>query len=85
MRGMIGPITLILSEDRLVEITETTRSEMRWEDMKGLDVSVDYTFIFVTGLSAAIVPRLGFDSDNEYEAVRDYAIARLKDQTDPQR
>jgi hypothetical protein len=76
-RGMIGPITLILSDDRLVEITETTRSEVRWEDMKGIDVVDDYTFIFVTGLTAAIIPRHGFEFGEDYEAVRDFARSKL--------
>lgn len=33
MRGITGPITLILSDESLVVITETTRAEVKWEKM----------------------------------------------------
>ncbi|WP_420841886.1 YcxB family protein [Fimbriiglobus ruber] len=75
-RGIVGPITLILTDDSLTEITEITRSEARWQNIQRVDVSGDYTFIYVNSSSAAILPRHGFDSGEEYEAVRDFALAR---------
>ena len=75
-RGVIGRITLVFTEETMVEITETTRSEVRWRDIKGVEVAGDYTFIFVTGLSAAILPRKGFDCDEDYDAVCEFALNR---------
>ena len=75
--GAIGRTTLVLTNESFVEITETTRTEVRWEDIHGVDEAGDYTFIFVTGLSAAIVPRNGFCDAAEYQMVRELVLARI--------
>ena len=72
--GVFGKNTLILSEKSFVEITGTTRTEVHWKDIYGIDEIGDYTFIFVAALEAFILPRHGFESENEYESVRDYAL-----------
>jgi len=76
-QGVIGRITLTLTDDTLTERTTTTVSVARWDEMKGVVVEANYTFIMVSGLLAAIVPRLAFESDEAYAAVRDFAAARL--------
>jgi hypothetical protein len=78
-RGIIGERTLILSEESLVAISETFRTEARWENMTGVDVVGDYTYIFIAGISALILPRHGCDSDEEYDAARDFALRKLAD------
>jgi hypothetical protein len=78
-QGVTGPVKLILSEESLTEITEAARSEYRWADMKEIAEVSDRTYIFVTGLSAAILPRSGFENDKDYEAVRDFAMRKLAD------
>jgi hypothetical protein len=77
--GVTGPITLILSEDALTEITETGRSEVKWADMAGIEVVGDRTYIYASGASAAVIPRSGFATGAEYEAVRDFALRKLAD------
>lgn len=79
-RGIVGEITLILSEESLVEITEVGRSEARWENMHSVEEVGDYTYIFVTAGLASILPRHGFASDAEYEATRDFAMRKLVDE-----
>ncbi|WP_435019318.1 YcxB family protein [Tundrisphaera sp. TA3] len=76
-RGTIGPIRLILDDEGLTEITETTRTVARWETMSHVEEVGDHTFIMVTGLSAAIVPRRGFADEESYNRVRDFAMARI--------
>ncbi len=76
-RGIIGERGLSLSEEMLVAVSETFRTEVRWENMTGVDVVGDCTYIFISGISALIVPRHGFDGDEEYEAVRDFALRKL--------
>jgi YcxB-like protein len=75
--GTIGRITLILTDETLTEVTEAARSEARWRDMKGMEVVGDCTYIYITGLLAAIIPRHGFEPDEDYFAVRDFALAKL--------
>jgi hypothetical protein len=84
-RGVIGRITLVLNQETLLEITETTRTEARWKDIKGAEIDGDYTFIYVTGLSAAILPRHGFSSDKEYQAVQEFALARMEQRAQQER
>ncbi len=76
MRGVIGPIRLILSDELFVEITETTRSEAKWRDMAGIEEVDGYTFILVTGMTAVIIPRKAFMPEEDYYRVRDFARAR---------
>jgi hypothetical protein len=80
-RGAIGRTTLVLTDESFVEITETTRTEVRWEDIHGVDEAGDYTFIFVTGLLAVIVPRKGFCDAAEYEIVRKLVLSRVNQST----
>ena len=77
--GITGPITLILSEESLTEITATTRSEVKWANMQGIEEVGDRTYIYITGASAAVLPRFGFEADEDYEAVRDFAMRKLAD------
>lgn len=77
IRGMLGRTTLTLGEEALTIAVGTTRTEARWEGIAGVEESGDHTFIMLTGLSAVIVPRLEFESDEEYHRVRDFAAARV--------
>jgi hypothetical protein len=70
-------IRLILTETSLVEITERTRSEANWRDMAGIEEVGDHTFIFVTELQTAILPRHGFLCEEDYFRARDFALARV--------
>lgn len=76
-RGIIGERALVLSDDYLVAISETFRTEVRWENLSGVDVVGDATYVFVSGISALILPRRGCDSDAEYEAARDFALQKF--------
>ena len=77
--GVTGPVTLVLSEDSLTEITETGRSEVKWADMAGIEVVGERTYIYASGTSASVLPRSGFATAVEYEAVRDFALRKLAD------
>lgn len=75
-RGIVGDATLIFSEDRLVAITELARTEVRWENLSGVETVGDHTYIFLTGMSGWILPRNGCDSDEEYEAACDFVLRK---------
>ncbi|AMV23788.1 hypothetical protein VT84_05205 [Gemmata sp. SH-PL17] len=76
-RGVIGRINLVLTDDLLIERTESVQTAVRWEDMLGVEVIGECVYIYVTGLSGAIVPRHGFEREEDYEAVRDFALKKL--------
>ena len=75
--GVIGRITLVLDDDTLTERTESVQSVAHWRTMRGVEVVGDCTYIYVTGLLAAIMPRRGFERPEDYEAVRDFAVTKL--------
>jgi hypothetical protein len=79
-RGVVGEITLVFSEESLLEITEVGRTEVQWEHMKGVEEVDDYTYIYVTGAGTSVIPRHGFASEAEYEAARDFAMRKLVDE-----
>jgi hypothetical protein len=77
VRGPTGLITLTLTEDALTWQTETVRFGARWEDMAGVEVVGGNTYINVTAWFVAVVPRRGFVSPEDYEAVQVFAIRKL--------
>ena len=76
-QGVIGRITLILTNESMTERTETVQSVARWQDMKGMEVVGDCTYIYVTGLLTAIIPRHGFERKEDYDAVLQFAVQKL--------
>jgi hypothetical protein len=76
-RGIVGRITLILTEESLTEVTEAARSEAKWGTMAGVEEVGDCTYIYVTPLLGAVIPRSGFDREEDYLAVRDFAFRKL--------
>lgn len=76
-QGVLGSITLVLEEETLTEITSVTRTEARWSSMHSVEVVGDYTFIMVTPMTAAILPRRAFPSDEVYNQVKEFALARI--------
>ena len=82
-RGVVGRITLVLADDTMTERTESVQSVARWQDMKGAEVVDDRTYVYVTGLLAAVIPRRGFERAEDYEAVRDFVLAKLARPAEP--
>lgn len=81
-RGLTGVNTLILSEELFVEITETMRVEIKWQELKDVKEVGDRTYISFHGWTT-VFPRLGLDSDEEYFAVRDLALRKLAEKVTP--
>lgn len=78
LRGIVGRIELKLTDESLTEVTETGRTEVRWDRMIGFEVLTDRAYIYVNEESAAMLPRAGFDTEKDYEAVLDFVISRLQ-------
>lgn len=76
-RGLVGHVTLLLTDETLTYRTETVESVARWADMKGVKVVEDCTYILLSGLQVAVIPRHGFEREEDYAAVRDFVADRL--------
>ncbi|MDZ4685408.1 MAG: YcxB family protein [Planctomycetaceae bacterium] len=79
VEGLLGPTRLILTEESLMEITEAGKTERWWHNMSGIEEVGDRTFISITGLSAVILPKHGFEREEDYQRARDFALSRFKD------
>ncbi|MBP3956903.1 YcxB family protein [Gemmata sp. G18] len=77
-RGVISRITLVLTEDTLTERTDSVVSVVHWQDMKGVKEVGESLYIYVTGMSFAIIPRHGFEREKDYEAAREFVLSKLK-------
>lgn len=76
-KGLVERITLFLTDETLIERTAVADTVIRWQDMKGMKVVGDCTYIYVTAELAAVIPRHGFVLQDDYEAVRDFALEKL--------
>ena len=79
--GTIGRITLVLGEETLTERTAGVDLTARWKTMYGLDELGDVTYVYVTGVHTAIIPRHGFQRPEDYEAARSYIRQRFAART----
>ena len=77
-KGVIGHITLELTKDTLTERTAAGVSVARWKEMIGVEVVGDCTYIFVSPTETAVIPQHGFDREEDYAAVRDFAQSKLR-------
>ncbi len=75
--GFIERVTLFVTDETLTERTVVADTVIRWQDMKGMKVVGDCTYIYVTDELSAIIPRHGFVLQDDYEAVRDFALEKL--------
>ncbi|MFO0928355.1 MAG: YcxB family protein [Gemmataceae bacterium] len=69
--------SLVLTDERLSDQTGVVQILVRWQDMKGVEVVGDNTYIHLTGTLGILIPRRGFERAEDYEAVRDFAVAKL--------
>jgi hypothetical protein len=52
------------------------RSDVKWVNISGVAVNGDHTYITVTGMSCALLPRFGFDNPHDYEKASEFAMER---------
>lgn len=75
--AMFGPTSLTLTDDGLTLRSPVAEESARWETMKMVVAKRDYTYIFLTPAKAVLIPRRGFEREEDYAAVRDFALAKL--------
>ncbi len=83
LRGMVGAATLIFTDESVLEVTERTRSEYPWKSILSVETTDDHAFLFVTGISALVLPRKGFADESQFYTARDFALSRFKAQGGP--
>jgi hypothetical protein len=72
-----GTRTAIFSDKSLIVVSEMGRVELKWEAMDRVEEVRDTTYLFITKASAIILPRRGFDRDEDYVRARDFAFRKF--------
>jgi hypothetical protein len=58
---------LSISPEGLVDVTKHSRNEVKWAGVEKIALSGDYAFFYVTDVSAHILPRRPFASEEEFK------------------
>lgn len=77
MVGIEGLWELILDEETVTEVTECWRFEIKWRYVHRIVETETHAFIYQTALSAAIIPKRFFLTEEEFHKLVDYAKQRL--------
>lgn len=67
-KGMLGDQKLELASEALVVTTQSSTSTMNWSAVERIATTDDHAFLYVSAISALMVPRNAFDSQSEFQA-----------------
>ena len=65
--SILGHKTYILQDDGFKEITESSETLTKWNGIKNITETKNYTYVFVDKISAYIIPKRTVDENNEVE------------------
>jgi hypothetical protein len=82
-RKLTGPWRLTLTDENITVETPASTSIVRWEKLEQIEILKDLTLLYTSGMSAILLPQKGFQDPAEYEAIRDFALARYQALTTP--
>ncbi|MFN6946490.1 MAG: YcxB family protein [Cytophagaceae bacterium] len=66
--SILGKRTFIITEEGLIEESETNKTLQRWKGIKGVETNKRSVFIFVDNIAAYIIPKRFFTSEQEQNA-----------------
>ncbi|MCP4405161.1 MAG: YcxB family protein [bacterium] len=72
-KTMLGRHTLNVTDEGLTEITEYTTTHIKWEGIERIVSTPDYTFVYLSAVTAAIIPRESI-LDGDYKPFIEYII-----------
>jgi hypothetical protein len=78
--SLVGERALVLEEDALLERSRTGDSRTAWWSVQDVVRTERYIFVYVTSMSAHVIPRSAFTTPSE-EAAFVEEIARRRDES----
>ena len=66
-KGTIGKHTMVVNPDSLVDITEYGEFSIKWNAINKIESDENYIFIYISSVSAHVIPKKSFVSDLEIE------------------
>ena len=74
----IGKQSLTLNTDFLIQHTENSYSEIKWQAIDCMEENDNYFFLFLAANQAILIPKRIFSSESEIAATRELLINNLK-------
>ncbi len=65
--GLLGPQELMLSPTSISVKDDETEAKSSWKNVKKVAVTEDYVFIYVTSVSAFIIPKRSFMAEISFD------------------
>ena len=65
--GLLGPQEVILSPNSIVARNDETEGKSSWKNVKKVVVTDDYVFVYVSSMSAFILPRRSFKAEISFD------------------
>jgi YcxB-like protein len=66
-RGFLAPRTVTITSDRLKESSDFKDTSLAWRAVERVAHTSDHIFIYISAMSAIIVPRRAFASSSEFD------------------
>jgi hypothetical protein len=79
-KNMLGSHRLILREDEVLETCSTAESRIKWQAVERIEENNDYIFLYVSAVSAHILPKRAFPNSQKVREFYECAV-RYKAQT----
>jgi hypothetical protein len=75
--GLLGPHTVELTEEGIVERTPVRELKVKWEAMERVAHSDQHLFLWTSGFNALVLPRRAFESEDALKAFTAHAAMRI--------
>ncbi|MFC1746226.1 YcxB family protein [Candidatus Riflebacteria bacterium] len=66
-KKMAGKVSITLSPDYIQIVDEDSESKTKWSGVQKIAVTEDYAFIYLTPISAQVLPKIVFTKENDFE------------------
>ena len=64
-KGLLGKRSLSLTEEGILEISESRESKSKWDAVENLVETQEYIFIYISSIMAYVIPSRAFTSEAE--------------------
>lgn len=75
--GLLGPHTVELTEEGVVERTPVRELKVKWEAVEKVASSDTHLFVWTSGFNALVVPRRAFADEDSLKAFAAHAAMRI--------
>ncbi|MCT4596213.1 MAG: YcxB family protein [Anaeromicrobium sp.] len=80
--GILGKHTIEISEEEIIENTYYNSSFHLWSDIKNIEITEEYIFIFTSKIQAYAIPRRAFKTENEAIRFYNFLIRHFKEKNE---